>query len=202
MLEHVLLSVTIGAVATTAAIAPTIANCTSVTQADVDQMNEIEKSITKNAREYLFGLKGSEEQLVFEDADAREYLLDDETVKRFAEDTGESEEDIKRDFTAIADINDVVVNTFKTIGEGLREGASEDDILDRLSGTDKLLIQAVNPVWESMGYSGKQFESDLMTLKFGNFGRAPGREYTDEELEMMQPLVDFGNKMYIQGFGY
>ena len=202
MLEHVLLSVAIGAVATTAAVAPTIANCTSVTQADVDQMSGLEKSITKNAREYLFGLKGSEEQLVFEDADARKYLLDDETVKRFAEDIGESEEDIKRDFTAIADINDVVIDAFKAIGEGLREGASEDDILGRLSGTEKLLIQAVNPVWESMGYSGKQFESDLMTLKFGNFGRAPGREYTDEELEMMQPLVDFGNKMYIQGFGY
>ena len=98
---------------TTCALAPTLANCTSVTQADVDKMNGIEKSITKTAREYLFGLKGSDEQLVFEDEDARVYLLDDSTVKQFADETGEDEEDVKLSFTAIADINDTLIEGCK-----------------------------------------------------------------------------------------
>ena len=127
--EKILLSVAAGMLTTTCALAPTLANSTSVTQADVDKMNGIEKSITKNAREYLFGLKGSDEQLVFEDEDARDYLLDDKTVKQFAEETGEDEEDVKLSFTAIADINDTLIEGCKRIGEGLREGQSFGEIL-------------------------------------------------------------------------
>ena len=51
--EKILLTIAAGMLTTTCALAPTLANCTSVTQADVDKMNGIEKSITKNARVYL-----------------------------------------------------------------------------------------------------------------------------------------------------
>lgn len=41
--EKILLSIAAGMLTTTCALAPTLANCTSVTQADVDKMSGIEK---------------------------------------------------------------------------------------------------------------------------------------------------------------
>lgn len=200
--EKILLTITTGMLTTTCALAPTLANCTSVTQADVDKMNGIEKSITKNAREYLFGLKGSDEQLVFEDEDARDYLLDDKTVKQFAEETGESEEDVKLSFTAIADINDTLIEGCKRIGEGLREGQSFGAILGSIDDLSIEIVSAVNPAWAKIGYSSDKLEQDIYKLKYGNYSRNPNRVYTQEELEMMQPLVEFGNALGIEGFGY
>lgn len=65
--EKVLLTVASGMLGTTLAVAPIVVNSTSLTQADVDQMSGIEKTVTKNAREFLNSLNGTEEQLVFED---------------------------------------------------------------------------------------------------------------------------------------
>lgn len=200
--EKILLSIAAGMLTTTCALAPTLANCTSVTQADVDKMNGIEKSITKTAREYLFGLKGSDEQLVFEDEDARVYLLDDSTVKQFADETGEDEEDVKLSFTAIADINDTLIEGCKRIGEGLREGQSFGEILGSIDNLGVEIASSMNPVWAKMGYSSDKLEQDIYKLKYGNCSRNPDRVYTNEELEMMQPLVAFGNALGIEGFGY
>lgn len=150
----------------------------------------------------MFGLKGSDEQLVFEDEDARAYLLDDETVKQFAEETGEDEEDVKLSFTAIADINDTLIKGCKRIGEGLREGQSFGEILGSIDDLGVEIASSMNPVWAKMGYSSDKLEQDIYKLKYGNYSRNPNRVYTKEELEMMQPLVEFGNAFGIEGFGY
>ena len=60
----------------------------------------------------------------------------------------------------------------------------------------------MNPVWAKVGYSSDKLEQDIYKLKYGNYGRNPDRVYTKEELEMMQPLVEFGNALGIEGFGY
>lgn len=191
--EKVLLTVASGMLGTTLAVAPIVVNCTSLTQADVDQMSGIEKTVTKNAREFLNSLNGTEEQLVFEDEDAREYLLDEDTINSFAEDTGGDPEDIKMSFTAIADINDTLIKGCKRIGEGLRQGLSED------LGAE--ITTAMNPIWNKMGYSSAKLKNDMYTLKHGNYTRNPNRHYSQEELEMLQPMIEFGNALGIEGFG-
>lgn len=111
----------------------------------------MKRPVTKNAREFLNSLNGTEEQLTFEDEDAREYLMDEDTINQFAEDTGEDPEDIKMSFTAIADINDTLIKGCKRIGEGLRQGLSEDEILNSISDLGVEITTAMNPVWKQDG---------------------------------------------------
>lgn len=199
--EKVLLTVASGMLGTTLAVAPIVVNSTSLTQADVDQMSGIEKTVTKSAREFLNSLNGTEEQLTFEDENAREYLLDEDTINGFAEDTGEDPKDVKMSFTAIADINDTLIKGCKRIGEGLRQGLSEDEILNSISDLGVEITTAMNPIWNKMGYSSAQLKQDMYTLKHGNYTRNPNRHYSPEELEMLQPMIEFGNALGIEGFG-